>query len=305
MSDFEDDWENSSECLRWKSELQEEVPAEVQQRLRSGIDAFHLSNRSTYEMLNDFSERIASVSEHRWNGKVPRWVGYAGTALAVLAACVVTILVWERPDQSTLDASLVDHNAMIAEGKSKAFQSTMVSLTSPRNSIQSFSKLRNPSFEDVEIRGYESVSQPVPGWFFPSHCRDAGYRVEVDPFERCEGRRSAVIDCRVEQPSLMGNLMQTLDATMYRNKSIRLTAALRADVAENGSQVQMWLRIDNEDATIGFFDSMEDRPVRTNDWQYVAIEGYVSQKAEFINFGAFLIGSGTAWLDDFQLEIVE
>jgi hypothetical protein len=301
-----DGGENGADWLKWKTELRQEVPVEVRHGLRLRLVAFHEANRLIHGTRNERSEPVHSHGRYGWKLRVPRWLGYAGTAIAVLAACVVTILVWDHPNQSPLDASLIDHDLIIAEAKSVAYPSMMVSLTSPRNSIQSSTNLRNPSFEEVEFRDYQpDSSQPIPGWFFPSHCKDAGYRVETDPFERCEGRRSAVIDCRVEQPGLMGNLMQTLSATKYRNKTIRLTAALRADVPVNGGQVQMWLRIDNDDATIGFFDNMDDRPVRTNDWQYAAIQGRVPQNAEFINVGAFLIGSGTAWLDDFQLEVVD
>jgi hypothetical protein len=199
----------------------------------------------------------------------------------------------------------MERDDKLTAATSVKFPSMMVSLTSPQNSIQSYAKIRNASFEESEDRRYGPNMQPIPDWFFPTRCKDAGYRVELDSFDRFDGRRSAVIECAVEQPSLFGNLMQTVDAVSYRNKRIRLSAAIRADVPDDGSQVQMWLRIDNEDMSIGFFDSMQDRPIRTNHWQYAVIDVSVPRNAQYINLGAFLVGRGVAWIDDFQLAVDE
>lgn len=299
------DWENGPEWTKWQSELQAELPLESAQKLRARIREFHQSNQIKVDLPTADAEFLEGTKVHIISERAPRWLGYAGAAIAVLATCVATILFTGRQERAPLNTSLIDRGEYLTSVNPQAFPSMMVSLTSPRNAIQTFPKIRNASFEDLEYRRYQTVSQSVPGWIFPSRCKDAGYRAEVDSTERCDGQRSAIIESTVDQPGLFGNLMQTLDATMYRNKTVRLSAALRADVPDNGSQVQMWLRIDNEDMSIGFFDSMQDRPVRTNEWQYAVIIAKVSQNAQYINVGAFLIGNGTAWLDDFQLEINE
>lgn len=305
MNESRDDWELGLEFPHWKRELQSDIPPEAIDGMRAVIRDFHASNRNSVVSARDQIESVSLAIKHPVIDRVPRWLGYAGAAIAVLASCVVTVLLSDHSHRSFVDTNVNNRELSLGASNSQLFPSMMVSLTSPRNSIQSFARIRNASFEDAEFRAYQSESQPIPGWFFPTPCRDAGYRVEIDSLERCDGRRSAVIDCRVEQPGLIGNLMQTLDATGYRNKTVRLTAALRADVADDGGQVQMWLRIDDEDMGIGFFDNMEDRPVRTNDWQYVVIVARVPRNAQFINFGAYLRGTGTAWIDDFQLEVID
>ena len=305
MNESKNEWDLGAEYPHWKKELQSDIPPEAIEGLRVVIRDFHASNRRCVESAKDRISGVSLASKHAVIDRVPRWLGYAGAAIAVLASCVVTILLSDHSHRNFVGTDVNNRALSLGASNPQLFPSMMVSLTSPRNSIQSFAQIRNASFEDAEFRAYQSESQPIPGWFFPTPCRDAGYRVEIDSLERCDGRRSAVIDCRVEQPGLIGNLMQTLDATGYRNKRVRLTAALRADVPEEGGQVQMWLRIDDEDMGIGFFDNMEDRPVRTNDWQNVEIDARVPSNAQFINFGAYLRGTGTAWIDDFQLEIID
>ena len=305
MSESRDDWDLGLEYPHWKRELQSGIPSEAVDGMRAVIRDFHALNRQGIVSTGGRIDSISLASKHPVIDRVPRWLGYAGAAIAVLASCVVTVLLSDHSHRNFVNTDVSNRELSLGASNSHLFPSMMVSLTSPRNSIQSFARIRNASFEDAEFRAYQSESQPIPGWFFPTPCRDAGYRVEIDSLERFDGRRSAVIDCRVEQPGLIGNLMQTLDATGYRNKTVRLTAALRADVADDGGQVQMWLRIDDEDMGIGFFDNKEDRPVRTIDWQYVEIVARVPRNAQFINFGAYLRGSGTAWIDDFQLEVMD
>ena len=303
MSEFKDDWE--LEFSQWRRDLQSDAPQAAIEGMREVMRDFHASNRQLAELEIDRSRVVVWGNKQTVVNPVPRWLGYAGAAIAVLASCVVTVLLSDKSPRSLVGNNVTDRELSLGVTMSQPFPSMMVSLTSPRNSIQSFARIRNASFEDTEFKAYQSESQPVPGWFFPTPCKDAGYRVEVDSLDRMDGRRSAVIDCRVEQPGLIGNLMQTLDATTYRNKTVRLTSALRADVLDGDGQVQMWLRIDNEDLEIGFFDNMDDRPVRTNGWQYVEIVARVPKNAHYINFGALSSGTGTAWMDDFQLEVLD
>jgi C-terminal processing protease CtpA/Prc len=53
---------------------------------------------------------------------------------------------------------------------------------------------------------------------------------------------------------------------------------------------------------MGFFDNMNDRPIRSAEWAYYEITGEVAPDAESLNFGMMLQGSGKAWLDDVTLE---
>ena len=52
---------------------------------------------------------------------------------------------------------------------------------------------------------------------------------------------------------------------------------------------------------MGFFNNMDDRPIRSADWQYNEIVGDIDDDAIAINIGMMLIGKGKAWLDDVSL----
>lgn len=120
------------------------------------------------------------------------------------------------------------------------------------------------------------------------------------------GKRSAVIiGIGKPKPNTFGNLMQSIDATPYRGKSVRFRAAVRTEVSGAGNQAQLWFRVDRADNQIGFFDNMQDRPITSKDWAEYEIKGDIAPNAARINFGLLLLGEGKAWLDSVSLEIIE
>ena len=181
----------------------------------------------------------------------------------------------------------------------------MISLTNPSNTVQLFSQIQNGSFEEAFNRHVRPELQPIPSWFFPAECRKAGYEVKLDATESVSGFQCLKIESPKEGKLHFGNIMQTIDATPYRGLKIQLSATIRMGVNPEQGQGHMWLRVDNEDTTLGFFDNMEDRPIVSNEWQKIVIVGPVSENAQYINVGAFLFGQGTMWVDEFQVEPME
>lgn len=102
--------------------------------------------------------------------------------------------------------------------------------------------------------------------------------------------------------SSFGGVGNSLDATPYRGKELRLTAQAKA---APGSQVQLWVRIDRAPSGIGFFENMDDRPIRATEWKTYEIVGTIAADASRIVFGGFLPGKGEAWLDEFTLSVRE
>lgn len=98
-----------------------------------------------------------------------------------------------------------------------------------------------------------------------------------------------------------GVLTQGVEAESLRGKEIKLIAAVRTKMKGAGQQAQLWMRVDREGGTMGFFDDMNDRPIRAEDWGKHEIVGQVNSDAAAIFFGAILSGNGEAWFDDFQL----
>ena len=98
-----------------------------------------------------------------------------------------------------------------------------------------------------------------------------------------------------------GTVTQSVDAIDYRGKKIKLKAFVRTNVSGTGNQGQLWLRVDRENKQRGFFDNMNDRPIKSHEWQSYEIVGTVADDATKIFFGCFLNGMGQVWVDGFQL----
>ena len=138
-------------------------------------------------------------------------------------------------------------------------------------------------------------------WIVPT----SGYNATITEEEAKTGKRCALLaSTKGEEKAPFGNLMQTVDAARYRGKRVRLRAAIRAEVSGD-DRVQMWLRVDRSNKQMGFFDNMQNRPIRDAQWKYYEIVGNIDKDAERLNFGLMLIDDGRAWLDDVSLEIVK
>ncbi|MEX1312016.1 MAG: hypothetical protein AB1Z65_16470, partial [Candidatus Sulfomarinibacteraceae bacterium] len=110
-------------------------------------------------------------------------------------------------------------------------------------------------------------------------------------------------EARFSREVVFGPISQGVDANPYRGKTVRLTAALRASVEGPGNQAQMWLRVDREGGDVGFFDNMDDRPVKDDRWRECEIVGDVAVDAERLLFGFFLLGRGTLMADNVRLSV--
>jgi len=94
-----------------------------------------------------------------------------------------------------------------------------------------------------------------------------------------------------------------IDGKPYRGKKIRLRSSAR--LADGSGQGQMWLRVDKEDKKMGFFDNMQNRPIKKKDWAVYEISGMVDTNATQIVYGMLLVGSGKVAVDNFVFEVQE
>ena len=157
------------------------------------------------------------------------------------------------------------------------------------------------TFEDVE------QGKLPEGWALASSSQRFGYSVAISPDNPQEGGRCLQMsrDARDDSGLAAGIVSRSVDAAAYRGKRIRLRAAIRVAGTSGAGPAQLWLRSDLKNAgAIGFFDSMADRPVFSNDWAYYEIVGDIEDDADKLRFGLMLLGNGPAWLDDLTLEIL-
>ena len=131
------------------------------------------------------------------------------------------------------------------------------------------------------------------------------FRARVDPVDPREGRFSVRLESAGESVGRgdFGTVTASIDAERWRGRRIRLTGAVRTEVAD-GVPVGLWLRVDRARSIMGSFDNRGDRPIHDPAWHDYVIEGDVAADAEHIVFGLLLAGPGKAWLDDVRLEDV-
>jgi AraC family transcriptional regulator len=125
----------------------------------------------------------------------------------------------------------------------------------------------------------------------------------IDSSVKRSGKSSARISNKGGSVDNFGTLMQAIEADKYRGKRLRLSGWLRA---ENAKSAQMWMRVHTSPTLIVGFDNMDNRPIRGNsEWQRYDLVLDVPKNATYIAFGALLFGSGTIWIDDFELNTVD
>ncbi|HEX8238172.1 MAG TPA: S41 family peptidase [Allosphingosinicella sp.] len=160
----------------------------------------------------------------------------------------------------------------------------------------------NPGFEEG------APGAPPPGWGGTVRPgagpggRISVYRAVVDAERPSRGRSSVRLEPASDalDAQSFGTVTNSIEASAYRGRRIRLTAAVRAE-APPAAHVGLWLRVDRAQSRMGFFDNMSDRPIRSDDWADYSIEGDVAPDAERIAFGLLLAGPGRVWLDEVRL----
>lgn len=158
-------------------------------------------------------------------------------------------------------------------------------------------QLTNGGMEDGD------AGQAPPGWSFYTNCGATAVLDEHQPFA---GGKAAAIDASQATGSAKGfsNLMQSLDAKPWQGKRVRFRAAVEVGALPRGASVQMWLRVDRPNDEMGAFDNMGDRPIQDTTWAQHDIVLDVAADAVRVVCGMFVIGNGSARLDDATLEVV-
>ena len=102
-----------------------------------------------------------------------------------------------------------------------------------------------------------------------------------------------------------GTMMQSIDASDYRGKRMRLSAWVKANDVKRWAGV--WMRVDGENVQAGSlaFDNMQDRPIKgTQDWTKCDVVLDVANSARGISYGILLDGEGTVWMSDVHFDPV-
>jgi len=141
------------------------------------------------------------------------------------------------------------------------------------------------------------------GWILAGS-EPGSYEIGVDKMTRHGGGASGLIKSKVSTTSGFGTIMQTFKPLKLGGKRVRLSGWIKADKV--GDWAGMWMRVDGSSKQPTAFDNMGNRPIKgTKDWARYEIVLDVDSAAAAVAFGVLLTGTGTVWLDDLKVEIVD
>lgn len=105
---------------------------------------------------------------------------------------------------------------------------------------------------------------------------------------------------KVKNAAGFGGIGSQIDAQPYLGKRIRIRSKAKLTTQSGGSG-HIWLRVDKKDKSQGFFNNMDDSPIRSSNWESYSFEGKIDPTAASIFFGGFLKGEGAFWMDELEL----
>ena len=138
------------------------------------------------------------------------------------------------------------------------------------------------------------------GWHLAGS-NPTNYRAGVDRSDVHDGLPSAYLASLADGKGF-GTLMQSIDATNYAGRRVRLRGWVKSqDVSDWAG---LWMRVDKDHKTLAF-DNMQNRAIKgVQPWNIYDIVLDVPADATSLNFGILLTGSGEVWLNDLTLEII-
>ena len=141
----------------------------------------------------------------------------------------------------------------------------------------------------------------------------SGYQVELDRGEAKSGQRS--LRMKSTGQGSFGNAYLTLPGKVAAGQHIKISGWIKTKDVAAGGYAGLWCRLDGPAGMLAH-DNMvvridaegevtsNDRGVRgTTDWKLYSVEHDVPPSATAVVFGSILTGEGTAWWDDFAVEI--
>jgi hypothetical protein len=178
---------------------------------------------------------------------------------------------------------------------------------SHRIAVSVLAHAANTGFEDSAgpNRAPANWIAAPPLLFRASAQPDFGFAVSISTEKPYAGMQCAEVARLQGSPygEAAGGLGQRIDATPYRQRRIRLKAAVRAEVGGWGNQAHLWLIAERGGEPLRA-DAMLDRPITSSEWRLYSIDMDVPATADHIDYGLALVGSGRAWLEDVSITAV-
>lgn len=110
-----------------------------------------------------------------------------------------------------------------------------------------------------------------------------------------------------DQAAPYGNLLQAIPPealAALAGRRFTLTARVRVLSRERQAEAAMWARVDRAAGRAGFFDNMDGRRIRGENWQEARIDGEVAADAEGLTLGFLAFGDASIEIAAVQLLVL-
>jgi erythromycin esterase len=161
----------------------------------------------------------------------------------------------------------------------------------------------NLSFEE------SNLGETPKGWIAWSKFKRLGVTMSTND-DAYSGKKSLKIH-RPDGPAygeIGPNVFQTIDASPYRGKTIRLKAMAKANTTTYGllhMVIEQNTANETYDGTPPLFDSLDSFKIQNAEWEQISIEAYVPESAYSITYSVHLKDFGAVWIDAVEFEIIE
>ena len=148
----------------------------------------------------------------------------------------------------------------------------------------------------ASILGFEGApsAEGLPtGWHSPG-----APMVTLDTKIVHGGNQSARIERTQESPNTFTPISATIPVD-FTGKSIELRGYLRVEDVKG--HAALWLREDDGASSVAFINGDAENFAGTSDWKVFSLSLPIKNEAKSLLFGAFLAGTGKAWVDDLEL----
>lgn len=154
----------------------------------------------------------------------------------------------------------------------------------------------------TEPRNLDFASGTTDWWSLSGETPE-DYIDGIDPILMMNGKASAYLKAWATQPRGSAILIQTIRASSYLGKRLRLSALIKTQGVEQGAG--LWMSIEGKIGHVLKLADVHNRLIQgTTDGKRYEVVLDVPQESVSILFGIQLIGKGLVWLSDVQLEVV-
>jgi hypothetical protein len=127
-----------------------------------------------------------------------------------------------------------------------------------------------------------------------------GYFLAVDSLEKHSGSYSMRIETKGEKvANTFGSIAYKIP-WVYEGKEIELRGFMKMEEVGNGF-AGLIMRIDGSSGTLAMDNMMQRQLQGTSDWTMYSIKLPIPEEAKSIFVGALMTGTGSIWVDDFQV----